>query len=104
MRAVGLEPTRRCHRGILSLILNKLRDLDLFDKNELAHFFELSIRRSLWKIFGQDEVPEPVKVKRRPKLTRPSGISEQSWSDVLALREKPKPASGRRRPARRMAA
>jgi hypothetical protein len=84
--------------------LNRLRDLDLFDKNELAHFFELSIRRSLWKIFGQDEVPEPVKVKRRPKLTRPSGISEQSWNVVLALRKKPKPASGRRRPARRMAA
>jgi hypothetical protein len=55
--------------------LNKLRDLDLFDENELAHFFELSIRRSLWKIFGQDEVPEPVKVKSRPKLTRPSGTT-----------------------------
>jgi hypothetical protein len=85
-------------------ILNKLRDLDLFDNNELTHFFELSIRRSLWKIFGQDEVPEPVKVKPRPKLTRPSGISEQSWNDVLALRKKPKPVSGRRRPAQRMAA
>jgi hypothetical protein len=84
--------------------LNRLRDLDLFDENELAHFFELSIRRSLWKIFGQDEVPEPVKVKSRPKLTRPSGISEQSWNDVLALRKKTKPASGRRRPSPRMAA
>jgi hypothetical protein len=84
--------------------LNRLRDLDLFDRNQLAHFFELSIRRSLYKIFGQDDVPEPVKVKRRPKLTRRSGISEQSWNDVIALREKPKSASGRRQPARRMAA
>jgi hypothetical protein len=83
-------------------ILNKLRELDLFTEKEIAHHYEIGIERRLWRIFGPDVVPEPVKVKPRPKLTRPSGISEQSWSDVLALRKKP--ASGRRRPARRMAA
>jgi hypothetical protein len=70
--------------------LNNLRELGLFDKQELAHFYELSIRRRLLEIFGPDEVPEPVKVKPRPKLARPSGISEQSWNDVLALRKKSK--------------
>jgi hypothetical protein len=85
-------------------ILTKLRELDLFTEKEIAHHYEIGIERRLWRIFGPDVVPEPVKVKRRPKLTRPSGISEQSWNDVLALRKKPKPASGRRRPAPRMAA
>jgi hypothetical protein len=83
-------------------ILTKLRDLDLFPEKEVEQHYAMGIQRRLWRIFGQDEVPEPVKVKRRPKLTRPSGITEQSWADVLALRKKP--ASGRRRPARRMAA
>jgi hypothetical protein len=85
-------------------ILTKLRDLDLFPEKELEHHYAVGIQRRLWRFFGPDVVPESVKVKRRPKTTRPSGISEQSWADVLALRKKPKPASGRRRPVRRMAA
>jgi hypothetical protein len=86
-------------------ILNRLRELDLFPEKELEQHYAMGIQRRLWRIFGPDVVPEPVKVKSRPKLTRPSGISEQSWNDVLALRKKPpKPASGRRRPARRLAA
>jgi hypothetical protein len=83
-------------------ILTKLRDLDLFPEKELEQHYAMGIQRRLWRIFGPDVVPKPVKVKR-PKMTRPSGISERSWNDVLALK-KPKPASGRRRSARRFAA
>jgi hypothetical protein len=50
--------------------LNKLRDLDLFDKNELAHYYALSIRRRLWKLFGPDAAPEAPKVKQPPKQPR----------------------------------
>jgi hypothetical protein len=78
--------------------------LDLFPEKELEQHYAMGIQRRLWRIFGPDVVPEPVKVKRQPKLTRPLGISEQSWNDVIALRKKPKPASGRSRPAPRMAA
>jgi hypothetical protein len=85
-------------------ILNRLRELDLFPEKELEQHYAMGIQRRLWRIFGPDVVPEPVKVKPRPKLTRPSGISERSWNEVLALRKKIKPASGRRRPAPRMAA
>jgi hypothetical protein len=51
-------------------ILSKLRELDLFPENELQHHYAVGIERRLWRIFGPDVVPEPVKVKRRPKLTR----------------------------------
>jgi hypothetical protein len=76
-------------------ILSKLRDLDLFPENELQRHYASGIQRRLWRIFGPDIVPEPVKAKPRPKLTRPSGVSERSWNDVLAIRKKS---------ARRMAA
>jgi hypothetical protein len=77
-------------------ILHKLRELDLFPEKELEQHYATGIQRRLWRIFGPDVVPEPVKVKRRPKLTRPSGISEQSRNDVLALRKKPKAPRARR--------
>jgi hypothetical protein len=100
----GLEWIAAFDRIPLMDILNKLRELDLFTEKELEQHYAIGIERRLWRIFGPDVVPEPVKVKSRPKLTRPSGISEQSWNDVLALRNKSTPASGRRRPTRRMAA
>jgi hypothetical protein len=52
--------------------LNKLRDLDLFDERELAHYYSVSIKLKLWKIFGPDQVPKPApaKVKREPKLPK----------------------------------
>ena len=100
----GIEWIAAFDRIALLDILNKLRELDLFPENELQHHYAIGIERRLWRIFGPDVVPEPVKVKRRSKLTRPSGISEQSWNDVLAMRKKPKLASGRRRPVRRLAA
>jgi hypothetical protein len=50
--------------------LNKLRDLNLFDKNELSHFYALSIRRKLWKIFGPDVASAAPKVKQPPKQPR----------------------------------
>jgi hypothetical protein len=74
-----------------------LCDLGLEDQLDRA------IQRKLWKIFGPDELPkaEPVKVKPRPKMARPAGISERSWNDVLALRKKPQ-AGVRARASARM--
>jgi hypothetical protein len=100
----GVEWIAAFDRIPLVDILTKLRELDLFPENELQHHYAIGIERRLWRIFGPDVVPKPAELRPRPKLTRPSGISEQSWADVLALRKKPKPASGRRRPARRLAA
>jgi hypothetical protein len=110
--AVAFAHGRFAHHGLALLdamdtiklreLLETMRSLDIFGEESISTYMEIAIRNRIAKIL-EPVVPEPVKkVKPRPKLTRSSGISEQSWSDVLARRKKAE--ADVRAPARRMAA
>jgi hypothetical protein len=73
----------------LRALLQALRDLDAFEERDLSSHLSVAIRNRLRKILGPSVLPkpEPVKVKPRPKMVRPAGISEQSWNEVIALRK-----------------
>jgi hypothetical protein len=73
----GIEWIAAFDRIPLLDILNKLRELDLFPENELQHHYAIGIERRLWRIFGPDVVPEPVKVKRRPLKVKPSATTSR---------------------------
>jgi hypothetical protein len=74
----GIEWIAAFDRIPLVDILNRLRELDLFPENELQHHYAIGIERRLWRIFGPDVVPEPVKVKPPPKPARKAKPSAKS--------------------------
>jgi hypothetical protein len=73
--------------GLVGL-LEQIRALDFCDEGDLETHLREAIRRRLVRRFGAPKIAAPKKPAARPKMSRPPGVSERSWNEVIALRKK----------------